>query len=130
MVMQFIAISYYVERDYARAVDEARLAATRYPEFPLIHRWLAAALGQLGRTEEARMACIRRSNCRGNRSIFMCLAGPRGAVQRNTSTCSKVCGKLAGKADALVFCRRGPIIAASRKPAAAHHLSHLPALWW
>ena len=56
MVMQFIAISYYVERDYARAVDEARLAATRYPEFPLIHRWLAAALGQLGRTEEARMA--------------------------------------------------------------------------
>jgi adenylate cyclase len=58
-VMQFIAISYYLEHDYARAEEEARLTAMRYPDFPLIHRWLAAALGQLGRTEEARVALHR-----------------------------------------------------------------------
>jgi adenylate cyclase len=27
-----------------------------YPEFPLIYRWLAAALGQASRTDEARQA--------------------------------------------------------------------------
>jgi adenylate cyclase len=56
MVMQFIGISYYVQRDYSRAAEEASLAVTRYPDFPLTFRWLAASLGQLGRTEEARAA--------------------------------------------------------------------------
>ena len=56
MVMQFIAVSYYFEHDYAKAAEEARLATVRYPKFPLTYRWLAAALGQLGRTEEARLA--------------------------------------------------------------------------
>jgi adenylate cyclase len=57
--MQFVGISYYVERDYAQAAEEASLAATRYPEFPLTFRWLAASLGQLGRSEEARAALHR-----------------------------------------------------------------------
>jgi adenylate cyclase len=56
IVKQFICISYYVERDYVNAAEHASLAAARYPEFPLIFRWLAAALGQLGRAEEARAA--------------------------------------------------------------------------
>jgi adenylate cyclase len=55
MVMQFISISYYFENDYERAAEEASLAAVRFPDFPLTYRWLAAALGQLGRTEEARV---------------------------------------------------------------------------
>jgi adenylate cyclase len=56
MVMQFIAISYYVERDYAKAAEQANLTVARYPEFPLTFRRLAASLAQLGRTEEARVA--------------------------------------------------------------------------
>jgi adenylate cyclase len=47
---------YYLERDYASAVETAKHAVTRYPDDPLAYRWLAAALGQLGRTVEARAA--------------------------------------------------------------------------
>jgi adenylate cyclase len=55
-MMQHIAISYYFERDYTKAVEAARQTATRYPVFHLTYRWLAAALGQLGRMEEAQQA--------------------------------------------------------------------------
>jgi adenylate cyclase len=49
----FIAISYYFERDYARAVKAAKRAIAQQPEYPLTYRWLAAALGQLNRGDEA-----------------------------------------------------------------------------
>jgi adenylate cyclase len=49
-----IVTSYYLERDYERTVTEAtRLIADR-PDHPYGYRWLAAALGQLGRGDEAR----------------------------------------------------------------------------
>jgi len=48
-----IAVSYYFERDYEQSADAARRAVVRYPELPLAHRYLAAALGQLGRIDEA-----------------------------------------------------------------------------
>jgi adenylate cyclase len=51
-----IAISYYHERDYARSVETTRRVIARYPDAPNNYRWLAAALGQLGQTEEARKA--------------------------------------------------------------------------
>ena len=50
---QQIAVSYYFEREYARAVETARHAIARHPEYPLTYRWLAAALGQLNRADEA-----------------------------------------------------------------------------
>lgn len=49
-----ITMSYYCEGDYAGAAGTARRALARYPASPLSYRWLVAALGQLGRTEEAR----------------------------------------------------------------------------
>ncbi|HME27124.1 MAG TPA: adenylate/guanylate cyclase domain-containing protein [Acetobacteraceae bacterium] len=52
--MHWFAVSYYYERDYAKSVEAARRALARYPDVPNNYRWLAAALGQLGRTEEAR----------------------------------------------------------------------------
>jgi adenylate cyclase len=52
-------ISYYCERDYDGAVEAARRAIARFPEYPLPYRWLAAALGQIGRSEEARDALYR-----------------------------------------------------------------------
>jgi adenylate cyclase len=55
----WVVISYYYERDYARAVATAKAVVERYPNYPLIYRWLAAALGQLGRTDEAREALKR-----------------------------------------------------------------------
>jgi adenylate cyclase len=51
-----IAMSYYLDCEYETAVAEAaRLIADR-PDHPLVYRWLAAALGQLGRSDEARAA--------------------------------------------------------------------------
>jgi adenylate cyclase len=51
-----LACCYYLEHDYPSAVETAQHAATRYPDDPLPYRWLAAALGQLGRTDEAHAA--------------------------------------------------------------------------
>jgi adenylate cyclase len=49
-----IAMSYYIEGDYeATATETARLTADR-PDHPYGYRWLAAVLGQLGRSDEAR----------------------------------------------------------------------------
>ena len=47
--------SYYFERDYANAAEVARRAAAQFPGMPA-YRNLAAALGHLGRAEEARAA--------------------------------------------------------------------------
>jgi adenylate cyclase len=52
----WITMSYYYEGDYARAVTMANTVIERYPNFTNIYRWLAAALGQLGRYDEARAA--------------------------------------------------------------------------
>ena len=51
-----IGISFYFERDYESAVDVLRGMIADNPRYPLTYRWLAAALGQLGRKDEAREA--------------------------------------------------------------------------
>ncbi|MDE2007265.1 MAG: tetratricopeptide repeat protein [Rhodospirillales bacterium] len=54
-----ITLAHYQERDYDAAIGSARRAMAEQPENILSHRYLAAALGQLGRTEEARVALAR-----------------------------------------------------------------------
>ena len=49
-----IVETYYMERDYEGAVVSARRLVADRPDHPWPYRWLAAALGQLGRTTEAR----------------------------------------------------------------------------
>jgi adenylate cyclase len=51
-----IAASYYLEHDYAAAIEAATWAIIRYPAYPNPYRWLAASLGQLGRVDEAQKA--------------------------------------------------------------------------
>jgi adenylate cyclase len=53
MLPHFISISYYFAHDYATAVKIAKHAITQHPDYPLTYRWLAAALGQLKRYDEA-----------------------------------------------------------------------------
>jgi adenylate cyclase len=48
-----VAIAHYFAHDYEAAVDAAQRVIRLYPDFPLIYRWLAAALGQSGRADEA-----------------------------------------------------------------------------
>ena len=52
-----VAITYYFERNYEAAVDVLRRALADDPRYPGgSYRWLAAALGQLGRSHEAKRA--------------------------------------------------------------------------
>jgi adenylate cyclase len=51
-----IAVGYYFLRDYLAAVDAARESHRSYADHPFARHWLAAALGQLGRADEAREA--------------------------------------------------------------------------
>ena len=59
LLLNQVVIGLYFMRDYEAAVEAARRVLRFYPDHPLVYRWLAAALGQLGRTEEARQALER-----------------------------------------------------------------------
>jgi adenylate cyclase len=54
--MNQVALAHYFCRDYAAAAEAARRAIRAYPDFPSPYRWLAAALGQLGLTKDAKEA--------------------------------------------------------------------------
>ena len=54
-----VAISYYMEHDYAACVATLRRQLSTRPDIAVTYCWLAAALGQLGRIEEARAALAR-----------------------------------------------------------------------
>jgi adenylate cyclase len=49
-----IAISFYLSGEYDSAVEAAKRAIRAYPDHSNTYRWLAAALGQTGRIEEAK----------------------------------------------------------------------------
>ena len=49
-----IACGLYFAREYERVIEAAKRLIRSYPDFPMIYRWPAAALGQLGRAAEAR----------------------------------------------------------------------------
>ena len=51
-----IACGLYFSREYEATVEAAKRLILSYPDFPMIYRWPAAALGQLGRVAEAREA--------------------------------------------------------------------------
>jgi len=51
-----MAVGFYYSREYAAAVEAAKRAIRSYPDFRAPYRWLAAALGQMSRTEEAKEA--------------------------------------------------------------------------
>ena len=54
--LNYMAIGLYFSCEYEAAVEVSKRTIRSYPEFPLPYRWLAAALGQTGRIEEARQA--------------------------------------------------------------------------
>ena len=51
-----IALALYFAGEYEAAMHAAKTGIQSYPDFPLTYRWLAAALGQLGRSVEANKA--------------------------------------------------------------------------
>jgi adenylate cyclase len=51
-----IACGLYFSREYEATVEAAKRLILSFPDFPMIYRWPAAALGQLGRVAEAKEA--------------------------------------------------------------------------
>ncbi|OKO70311.1 hypothetical protein AC629_40520 [Bradyrhizobium sp. NAS80.1] len=49
-----IACGLYFCGEYEASIEAAKRLIRSYPDFPMIYRWSAAALGQLGRTAEAK----------------------------------------------------------------------------
>jgi adenylate cyclase len=54
-----IALALYFSGEYEAAMNAAKTGIQSYPDFPLTYRWLAASLGQLGRSVEANKALER-----------------------------------------------------------------------
>jgi adenylate cyclase len=52
--LQYLTIGRYLCREYEAAAETAERVIRLYPDFRLPYHWLAASLGQLGRTDEAR----------------------------------------------------------------------------
>ena len=59
VILNQLVIGLYYSQDYEGAVEAARRVLRSYPDHPLVYRWLAAALGQLRRGDEARQALER-----------------------------------------------------------------------
>jgi len=51
-----MTVALYLLHEYEAAVETAKQVIRSYPDYPPIYRWLAAALGQLGRADEAKQA--------------------------------------------------------------------------
>jgi adenylate cyclase len=57
--LNLLTLGLYFSRKYEASAEVAKRAVRLNPEYPSPYRWLAAALGQLGRTAEAREALER-----------------------------------------------------------------------
>jgi adenylate cyclase len=97
--LQHIGIGFYFSRAYDDAVDAFEQAIRSFPEVPGTYTWLPAALGQLGRTEEAKQRSNRRSRLRRRHLIGTSASGFHTFARRTTRTCSKACVRPAGMAD-------------------------------
>jgi adenylate cyclase len=51
-----ITCGLYFSGEYEASIEAAKRLIRSYPDFPMVYRWLAAALGQLGHTAEAQEA--------------------------------------------------------------------------
>jgi adenylate cyclase len=54
--LNHVTVGFYFCREYETAVEVARQAIRSNPDYPLTYRWLAAALGQIGDTDDAKKA--------------------------------------------------------------------------
>jgi len=54
--LNLMALGLYLSGEYEAAVEVAKRVVRSSPDYPLAYRWLAAALGQLGRAAEAKEA--------------------------------------------------------------------------
>jgi adenylate cyclase len=78
--MHNLAVGFYFARDYLAVEVTTRRTIQTYPEHPRSFLWLTAALGQLGRSEEARAAL--HLAIRAAPSYFKCKTDSRAPYMR------------------------------------------------
>jgi adenylate cyclase len=54
--LNWVTLGLYLSRKYEPAIEAAKRGIRSHPDFPSTYRWLAAALGQIGQTVEAKEA--------------------------------------------------------------------------
>jgi adenylate cyclase len=54
--LNWVTLGLYFSRKYEAAIAAAKRGIRSHPDFPSTYRWLAAALGQIGQTVEAKEA--------------------------------------------------------------------------
>jgi adenylate cyclase len=54
--LNWVTLGLYLSRNYEAAIEAAKRGIRSHPDFPSTYRWLAAALGQIGQTAEAKEA--------------------------------------------------------------------------
>jgi adenylate cyclase len=81
-----IACGLYFAREYEGVVDAAKRLIRSYPDFPMIYRWPAAALGQLGRAAEAKEWLEKAISYSPAAFKMLCTTAPRGFGPRTTPT--------------------------------------------
>jgi adenylate cyclase len=59
--LNHLAVGLYFCHEYDQSVEAAKRAIRSNPDYPLPYRWLAAGLGQLGKSEEAKEALTKAS---------------------------------------------------------------------
>ncbi len=104
--LRAMTMALYFSREYLAAVKVATQAIRSYPNDPLHYRWLAAALGQLDRSDEAREALVK-ATADSPAAFDLLFAGAyRGIGRKITPTCSKACARPAGRKPELDSSRR------------------------
>jgi tetratricopeptide (TPR) repeat protein len=97
-----VALAHYFCRDYEASVEAAERAIRSFPDFPSPHRWLAAALGELGRTAEARHALAKAVAISPASFDFQVRDRPPGFGRKTTPPCSTASERPVGRADATI----------------------------
>ena len=82
----------YFCHDYEAAIAAAKRAIRAYPELPNPYRWLAAALGQIGRTAEAKEA-LEKAIAVAPAAFEMYVRQRVPWHRKITPTCSKGCAR-------------------------------------
>ena len=95
-----IACGLYFCSEYEASIEAAKRLIRSYPDFPMIYRWSAAALGQLGRERKRRKNWKRPSYAHRGHSTRMSARKLHGFDQKTTLISSKVCVRPGGWGEA------------------------------
>jgi adenylate cyclase len=94
-----MTIGFYYSHAYRDAVEAAKNAIRSFPSFPLPYRWLAAALGQCDRIDEANEALEKAIEISPASFDMYVRARVRFMRREDPRICSKACARPGGVSD-------------------------------